>query len=281
VPQRLVAATDTARRPRGRERLVVAGVLGVVALYLGGPLLVLVERSLRVGGHWSVDYYRALGSSASTTTLFVSPWTALRNSIVFAVIATAIALVIGGLASFVIAARPGRGTRSIDALLMLPLGTSAVTVGFGFLLAFQDRPLDLATSPVLVPLAQAIVAIPFVIRAVVPALRSIDPRLRDAASMLGASPRRVWREVDLPIVSGAFAVAAGFCAAVSLGEFGATLFVARPNSPTVPIAIQRFLARPGDVNAGQSLAMAVVLMALTLVVILAIERPRVGRFGAL
>ena len=281
LPQRLVAAADTARRPRGRERLVVAGVLGVVALYLGGPLLVLVERSLRVGGHWSLDYYRALGSSASTTTLFVSPWTALRNSIVFAVIATAIALVIGGLASFVIAARPGRGTRSIDTLLMLPLGTSAVTVGFGFLLAFQDRPLDLATSPVLVPLAQAIVAIPFVIRAVVPALRSIDPRLRDAASMLGASPRRVWREVDLPIVSGAFAVAAGFCAAVSLGEFGATLFVARPSSPTVPIAIQRFLARPGDVNAGQSLAMAVILMALTLAVILAIERPRVGRFGAL
>jgi len=115
----------------------------------------------------------------------------------------------------------------------------------------------------------------------VPALRSIDPRLRDAASMLGASPRRVWREVDLPIVSGAFAVAAGFCAAVSLGEFGATLFVARPSSPTVPIAIQRFLARPGDVNAGQSLAMAVILMALTLAVILAIERPRVGRFGAL
>ena len=141
---------------------------------------------------------------------------------------------------------------------MLPLGTSAVTVGFGFLVAFEHA----AARPrrrraLLVPIAHAVVAIPFVVRAVVPALRSIDPRLRDAATMLGASPRRVWREVDLPIVARAFAVAAGFCAAVSLGEFGATLFIARPDWPTVPIAIQRFLARPGEINVDQALAMSV------------------------
>ena len=81
---------------------------------------------------------------------------------------------------------------------MLPLGTSAVTVGFGFLVALDRWPLDLRAKAILVPIAQAVVAIPFVIRAVVPALRSIDPRLRDAAAVLGASPRRVWREVDLP-----------------------------------------------------------------------------------
>ena len=83
--------------------------------------------------------------------------------------------------------RAGRRA-SMDAFLMLPLGTSAVTIGFGFLLAFQHAPNGLATSPLLVPIAHAVVAIPFVIRAVVPALRSIDPRLRDAATMLGAGP---------------------------------------------------------------------------------------------
>jgi len=99
--------------------------------------------------------------------------------------------------------------------------------------------------------------------------------------MLGAGPRRVWREVDLPIVARAFVVAAGFCAAVSLGEFGATLFIARPDWPTVPIAIQRFLARPGQINFDQALAMSVILMVLTAVVVLAIERVRVRELGEL
>ncbi len=187
----------------------------------------------------------------------------------------------GGLASVAIAARPGHATRSMDAFLMLPLGTSAVTVGFGFLIAFEHAPSGLATSPLLIPIAHAVVAIPFVVRAVVPALRSIDPRLRDAATMLGAGPRRVWREVDLPITARAFAVAAGFCAAVSLGEFGATLFIARPEWPTIPIAIQKFLSRPGQINVDQALAMSVILMLLTAVFVFAIERVRVRDLGEL
>ncbi len=281
VAQRLVGGAEAARRPRGRERLVVGGILGATTLFLGGPLAVLVWRSLHIGGAWSLGAYRALGSSASTTALFVSPWAAVRNSVEFAVIATVIALVVGGLASVAIAQRPGRATRTMDAFLMLPLGTSAVTVGFGFLIAFEHAPSRLADSAYLVPIAHAVVAIPFVVRAVVPALRSIDPRLRDAATMLGAGPRRVWREVDLPITARAFAVAAGFCAAVSLGEFGATLFIARPDWPTVPIAIQRFLARPGEINVDQSLAMSVILMGLTALVVFAIERVRVRELGEL
>jgi thiamine transport system permease protein len=281
VAQRLVGAADGSRRPVGREKLVVGGILVCTTLFLGGPLAVLVWRSLHIGGRWSVGSYRALGTSASTSTLFVSPWAAVRNSVEFAAIATAIALVVGGFASVAIAARPGRATRTMDAFLMLPLGTSAVTVGFGFLIAFEHAPSGLATSPLLVPIAHAVVAIPFVVRSVVPVLRSIDTRLRDAATMLGAGPRRVWREVDLPIVARAFAVAAGFCAAVSLGEFGATLFIARPDWPTVPIAIQRFLARPGQINFDQALAMSVILMVLTAVVVLAIERVRVRELGEL
>lgn len=281
VAQRLVGAADSARRPRGNEKLLVGAVLGVTTVFLGLPLLLLVWRSLHVGGQWSLGSYRALGSSESTSTLFVSPWAAVRNSIAFAAIATVIALVVGGLASVAIASRPGRATRTMDAFLMLPLGASAVTIGFGFLLAFEHAPAGFATSPFLVPIAHAVVAIPFVIRAVVPALRSIDPRLRDAATMLGAGPRRVWQEVDLPITTRAFAVAAGFCAAVSLGEFGATLFIARPDWPTVPIAIQRFLSRPGELNVDQARAMSVILMLLTVVIVFAIERIRLRDLGEL
>jgi thiamine transport system permease protein len=281
IAQRLVASRDTARRPRGRERLLVGGVLAATLVYLGGPLVVLAAESLRAGDGWSLGYYRALGSSASTSALFVPAWEAVRNSLAFAAAATMLALVVGGLASIVIASRPGLATRSMDALLMLPHGTSAVTVGLGMLLVLDRPPFDLVAAPVLVPIVQAVVAIPFVVRAVVPALRSIDPRLRDAAAMLGAPPGRVWREIDLPITARAFVVAAGFAAAVSLGEFGATVFVARPDYPTVPLAIARFLSRPGALNVGQAMAMATILMLLTGIVIFAIERVRLPNVGEL
>ena len=162
---------------------------------------------------------------------------------------------------------------------MLPLATSAVTVGFGFLIALDKPPLDLRDSWWLVPLAQATVAVPFVIRTLVPVLRSIDDELRDAAAVLGASPARVWREVDLPIVFRALLVSAGFAFAVSLGEFGATVFLARPDHPTVPVAIYRFLGRPGALNVGQAMALATLLMAVTAVVVLLIDRVRVGQLG--
>jgi thiamine transport system permease protein len=162
---------------------------------------------------------------------------------------------------------------------MVPLGTSAVTVGFGFLIALDRGPLDLRDSILLIPLAHALVAVPFVIRAMVPALRSIDPSLREAAATLGASPARSWAAVDLPIVSRGLAAAAGFAFAVSLGEFGATVFLARADWPTLPIAIYRFLGQPGPSNFGQAMALSTILMVLTVAVVLVIDRWRVGAVG--
>jgi thiamine transport system permease protein len=274
--QRLVAARDTARRPRGALQWTGAlAALGATLVFLGAPLAVLVLRSFSAGGHASLTHYRAL--SGSNDLLFVSPWQAVRNSLVYAAAATVMAVVIGGLASFAIAGRRRGSTRAMDVLFMLPLGTSAVTVGFGFLVALDHRPLDLRTSVVLIPIAHAIVAIPFVVRVMVPLLRSIDPRLRDAAAVLGASPARVWREIDLPVVARAVAVAAGFAAAVSLGEFGATLFIARPDSPTIPVAIYRLLGRPGSANFGQAMALSTVLMAVTALAVLVVESVRPAR----
>jgi thiamine transport system permease protein len=162
---------------------------------------------------------------------------------------------------------------------MLPLGVSAVTVGFGFLVALDEPPLDLRGSPALIPIAHAVVAVPFVVRVMTPVLRSIDERLRESAAVLGASPARIWREVDLPIVARAALVAAGFAFAISLGEFGATVFIARPDYPTLPIVIFRLLGQPGALNFGAAMAASTILMALTATAVVAIERFRVGTVG--
>ena len=162
---------------------------------------------------------------------------------------------------------------------MLPLGTSAVTLGLGFIVALDTPPLDLRASPVLLPLAHTLVALPFVVRSLVPALRSIRPRLRQAAAVLGASPAQVWREIDLPLVGRAVIVAATFAFTLSLGEFGATSVIARPEHPTVPIVIYRLIGQPGALNYGQALALSTILMVVCAAGILAIERLRVGEVG--
>jgi thiamine transport system permease protein len=267
---------DTLRRVRtARDRLVVGLGLGVLALFLGIPLAVLVERSLAVGGGYSLDAYRSLAEP--TSVLLASPWEAVVNSVVYATAATLIAVVVGGLAAFAVA--DTRGSRVLDGLVLLPLGVSAVMLGLGFLIAFDTAPLDFRAAPWIVPVAQSLVAIPFVVRIVAPTLRSIDSRQREAAALLGASPGRVRREIDLPIVSRGLAVAAGFAFAISLGEFGATVFLARPDRPTLPVAIFRFLGRPGEQNVAQAYALAVVLMAVTIVSVLAVERVRARRGG--
>jgi thiamine transport system permease protein len=185
-------------------------------------------------------------------------------------------MVLGLLAAAALAPSSGRAGRVVDLTLLLPLGTSAVTVGFGFLVAL-DEPVDLRASPWLIPIAQAVVALPFVVRTVTPVLRSIDRRLREAAAVLGAGPGRVWREVDLPLVLRALLIAAGFAFAISLGEFGATTVIARADTPTVPVAIDRLLGRPGLLNAGQAFALSTVLMVCTAAAVLLVDRVRTGR----
>jgi thiamine transport system permease protein len=275
VQQHLAAAGTTARRPRpGRERIVVAGILVATAVFMLTPLLVLVERALAGPDGYGVEAFAALLREDPRTRLAAAPIGAVVDSLLFAVATTFLAGSLGLLAAAVVGYRRGWLSRSMDALIMLPLGTSAVIVGFGFLVALDTPPIDLRTSILLIPIAHSLIALPFVMRAVVPVIRSIDDRLREAAAVLGASPARAWREVDAPILGRAALVGAGFAFAISLGEFGATLFIARPDTVTIPVAIFRLLGQPGAANFATAMALATVLMALSAGAVLLIERLR-------
>jgi len=277
VPRRLGAAREIEHRARSLgDRLLLFGNLAVMAALLALPLGVLVARSLSPPSGFGLASYRALSELRRGSTLYVAPLDAIGNSLRFAIAATAIAVVVGGLAAW--AGVRGR-SRWLDGLLALPLGVSAVTLGFGFLIALDEPPLDLRGSQWLVPLAQALVAMPFVVLLVAPVLRAVDPRVREAATMLGASPARVRRTVDLPIAARALLVAAAFAFAISLGEFGATSFVVRPDHPTLPIVIYRLLGQPGDAAFGAAMAASCILMVLVAAAVLAGDRARAGRHG--
>jgi thiamine transport system permease protein len=272
----------TQRRPRTwRARVLVMVNVAFMLMLLVTPLLALVERSLSVGAEdgYSLRYYQQLSYSRRGSILFVPPWQAVRNSVVFGAVTVFLSLVLGTLAAQLLARPRSRLARWLDPLFMLPLATSAVTLGFGYIVALDKPPLNLRVSPALVPLAHTLVALPFVVRSLLPVLRGIQPGLREAAAVLGASPWRVWREVDLPIVARAMLVGAVFAFTISLGEFGATVLIARPQYPTLPVAIYRFLGQPGAANYGQAMAMSALLMLVCAVGFLAIERFRIGEVG--
>ena len=274
----------TARKPRRTDApAIVAAVVVTAALAI--PVLSLVERSLRTSSGYGLTNFLLLSGTGTRNALVVPVWVALGNSLSTAVQATLIALVIGLTASLVLSRSPRsplarRGLAAFDGALLLPLGVSAVTVGFGFLITLKQPPFDQRWSPSLVPIAQALVALPLVVRTVLPVLRSIDPRLRESAAVLGATPWRVLRDVDLHVVARPVLAASGFAFAVALGEFGATSFLSRPDRPTLPVVIVRLIGLPGGDNLGMAIAASVVLAAVTVAVIALVERLRVDTVGA-
>jgi len=293
VPLELQPRRAVARRPRGwGERAFVAANAALILLLLGGPLLALAAGSLRSPAGLTLAYYAALGENRTGSAFFVPPAVALANSLRVALAAALIALLVGVPAAYMLAGDEGtrgqgekgaRGWRAgirrrsslLDALFMLPLGTSALTLGLGYIVALSVPGLaGLRAAPWLLPAVHALVALPFVVRSLVPALRARSPRQREAAAMLGASPLRAWLWVELPQLAPALATAAIFAFTVSLGEFGATLLVARPELPTLPVVIFRLLGMPGALNYGQALAMATILMLVTAASFLLIERAR-------
>ncbi len=280
-PSRLVAAQANARPMRTRrDRFIVGGNLLFMLILLGLPLVALVWRSFSgPDGLW-LRYYTELFVNARGSVFFVPPIQAVRNSIMVALTTMVTAVVLGLIsASFIADSGASRLRRLLDPLFMLPLATSAVTLGFGYILTFNRPPVRLADSWLIMPLAHTLVAMPFVIRAVLPALRRISPSLREAAGMLGAGHGRVWLEVDWPLMRPAVVVGAVFAFTMSMGEFGASLFLARPDFPTMPVAIYRFLGQPGPLNYGQALAMSCLLMLVCAVGFIAIERFRLGDEG--
>ncbi len=275
---------DVARPPKPttrREKALVSSILASMIAIIGIPIGVLVWKSfVEPSGGLGFGNYSSLASLPAQSAAFVDPIEAIANSLRFAAIASLIALFIGVVASAALTYSSRRVSSVFDTFVMLPLGTSAVTIGFGFLVAL-DWPIDLRASLILIPIAHALVAIPFVVRTTTPTLGSIQAQLQDAAATLGASPWRAWWSVEFPLVGRAILVGGAFAFAISMGEFGATAFIARPGSPTMPIAIFKLLGRPGGSPFGAALSMSVILMMVTAAAIVIIDSIRPDQRGEL
>lgn len=268
-------------RPRRGDRgqRIVAGAMSAMLALIGTvPIVGVAARSLRIGDSWGLSNYRSLLSQVPGTTGASTPLQSIVTSAGFAVAASIMALAVGLIGSAIVA-RSGRLGSALDVALFVPLAVSSATVGFGFLLAYSGRVVDLRDAWFLVPLIEASIAAPLVVRLMVPVIRGVPSSMIEAAAMSGLGPAARFRRVWAPLTAVGVGSAAAIAFAVAFGEFGATAFVSRTASPTMPQMIARLLGRPGDTNIGTAMALATVAALVVSISLVVVERG--GRSTAL
>lgn len=261
-------ATRSLRPARLSLCLTAYGAAAIMSI----PVLALIMSSLRSSTGWTLRGYRVVFGTETVERLPLDIAPVVMTSLLFAVIAVLIAVPSGLAAAQALTRRRRESSLAISqsalsALLTFPLGTSAVVIGFGILITYDRAPFDFRSSWLLIPVVHAAVALPFVVRAAVPVLESIPVDLRHVAATLGASPWQRFVSIDLALLRPAVTSAVALSGALSLGEFGATSFLTRRDTETLPIAIARLLGRAGSLSFTTGMAAATLLLVLTMTII--------------
>jgi thiamine transport system permease protein len=281
----LSSERNTLVKPKTRlQKLTIVLLSLLVIILFVTPILSLVSRSLVTfeatrGERGEIEtgltfrYYSELFQNRTGSIFYANPLAAVRNSLVFSLLTMLIATTLGLVSAYALASS-GKFTRWLEPLFMLPLGASAVILGLGFLITFNRAPWNTGPFPMLIPIAHSLIALPFAIRTILPAIRGIPNSLREVARVMGAKPWKVFREVDLPVLLRSIIVSLAFSFTISLGEFGASSFLSSPQTPTIPVLIYRYISQPGALNYGQALAMSTLLLLTSAAGSLLIEKIR-------
>ncbi|GAA1893032.1 ABC transporter permease subunit [Streptomyces durmitorensis] len=233
------------------------------------PLLVILAASF--SSHWSGAFPSGFTAGHYESATRGDSLKALTTSLVTAVSASLLALAVGSWAALAAASLKKGGKRVLDTLFMLPVAVPSVVVGLAILVAFSKPPMILNGTRWIVILAHTILVTAFAYQSVSAAIVRLDPAYEQAAASLGARPSYVLWRVKLPLLLPSLTAAAGLCFALSMGELSATMMLYPPDWMPLPVQIYAATDR-GSLFTGA--AVAVVLMAATLLVLFGVSRIR-------
>ena len=245
-----------------KQKVIAATIISIATLFAIVPVLAIALKSINTNSRFTTTAWR---------TVFTSPEIAqsITKTLIYAVISMSLATLLGLLSACSVAYN--NKFHFIPGLTTLPIVISAVSIGLGIIITFDTQPFDWRGAQLMLPLAHTLVALPLVMRIISPVLQAIPDSLRQASSVLGASPCQTWLNIDFKIIRRAAISAAAISATVSIGEFGASSFLARRGAETLPVMISRLLSRPGDSLQSQAFALATLLVMLSLVIIFVID----------
>ena len=264
-----------------RDRPALLFVVVTMGFFVIVPIVLVIAKAfVNSAGNFTLNNFALLGSRGTRDLLNITFFDASVNSLRNMLIATVLSVLVGGLVSFLLAEHTRQHALGLsrtdsvgvllDGIFLLPIGVSAVVVGFGYLITFTGNLGWLRGSWLLVPLAQSVLAIPMVIRVLYPALVSVDHTTREQAMTDGANKFSIFWRIDLVMIQPVLKTAIAFSALVSLGEFGAASLLAFGNQSTIPMLMFSLISRPGGDNYGMALAVTFILIIITTVIVFAV-----------
>ncbi len=247
---------------RASKRSVLALLTFVVAFF------VVPIASILING-LTIENLSNLASLGARDILDISVWQSLANSLRNATVAAFIAVVVGTLV-----ARLGHRHRWMHFWFVLPLGISSVLLGFGFLVSFGSGLFPYEYAWLVVPIVQAVLAIPLVVQQMIGAHDLIPIELIEAASNAGANRWQTWWQIQLPVIIGPLRNSIAFAYLISIGEFGAASLLSYGNQSTLPVVLYRLISRPGGENYGMAMAAAslIILLSFAVVAVTSLDR---------
>ena len=263
-PQKL-----TLRELIGLKGLLIGIYSVIVFIFIISPLLAVLYDSLIFQGRFSLEWYRRVFSAEYNPIFGANTLIAIKNSLLFGFSAVLLSTTVALIIAYALHRWQFKGKNIFEALVMLPLGSSAITLGLGYIRTFHKPPLELLGTWYIIVFAHTIIAYPFVLRAISAVLKKIKPNLKEAALSLGAKEWQAFIKVELPLALGGIIVGAIFAFAMSIAELGATYMLYQPEYTTIAIAVYRFLSAR---QWGSASALSVILMIVSAVSFMIIER---------
>jgi thiamine transport system permease protein len=257
---------------RDRPAVVITGIVVIALICV--PLLLVFAKAFTVNGAFGLDNFANLAGRGNRDLLNISVLQATVNTLRNVAISATLSLGFGSLVSFLLSRNTNSTAASflqkgMDFAYLLPVGISSVVLGLGYLVTY-------GANWVTVPLVQALMAMPLVIRLLYPALAAIDAEQREAAALAGANTRQIFMLVETGIIRNVVVTAVGFAMIASIGEFGAASLLAYGDQATLPTVLYVLISRPGDQNFGMAMAVSAILILLTFVLVFSVaaQKPR-------
>ncbi|EMM0381238.1 ABC transporter permease subunit [Pluralibacter gergoviae] len=247
-------------------------VLGGLAIVLGSLFFLLPLAVILLSGltkQWSGTLPTGFTLIHIVNAFRGAAWDALFASLVVGFCASLLALLCGVWAALALRGATARVQKALGLLFYLPSAIPSVSVGLGVLVAFSQGPLQMNGTFAIVLVVHFILISAFTFSSVATGLGRISPDIENVASSLGASPGfRLWH-VTLPMLMPWLLAALALSLSLSMGELGATIMIYPPGWTTLPVAIFSLTDR-GNIADGS--AMTLVLVALTLLLMIALEK---------
>tara|TARA_B100001559_G_scaffold10540_1_gene9241 strand:+ start:1926 stop:3686 length:1761 start_codon:yes stop_codon:yes gene_type:complete len=287
-----MVSESSARSTRGKPTLVGKMIILFGLIFTLLPLVLVTISSFivrtindgNISNKFTFDAWKAVFEGDNST---VGLQEALSNSLIYAVITLIFSITIGWVMASSINRLEKSGNNKlakiVDFISLAPLAISAVMIGLGILLGILRWSPSLFNWFLIPVLPHILLTTPFVVRIMLPAIRSLDDSFEEQAKMLGLSPFKIWLHSKLSFLLGPLAVAGSLTIAFSLGEFGATWILVRSGSwDTLSILVDQLMNQPkfNPLVYPMAMASATILMILTFVLFLLAEKVRPSGEGS-